>query len=108
MRTQRETADAALLELLRRHGCSDALRLLRLVAAPAVVARAERLAAVERARELLAAGVPRPAIARRLVAGGASRRSAYRAIEAALCHGPRDAGTPARHAGAFTTHHDAE
>ncbi len=101
-------ADLALLELLRRHGRADALRLLRLVAAPSVVARAERLAAVERARELLAAGVPRPTIAQRLVAAGASRRSAYRAIEAALCHGPRDAGTTARQAEAIETGRGAE
>jgi hypothetical protein len=98
-----DATDAALLDLVRRLGPDEALRLLRLTATPAAVARAERLAAAERVRGWLQAGESRAVIARRLMAAGASRATAYRTIDRGLSHGPRDGETNRRHAAAMST-----
>lgn len=95
--TDAET-DAALAALLREHGPRRALALLAPIAAPRVLRRAEHLARVAHARELLRARVPRQAIVARLAADGVSRSAAYRVICEALqlSHEPADCGTRPR------------
>ncbi len=79
-----DPADAALLMLIRSHGAPRALALLTPIAPARVLRRAEQLARIERAGEMLRERVPRAAIAARLATSGCSKATAYRAIDAAL------------------------
>lgn len=77
--------------------------LLSAQGATASLAYLDQLGRERRAADLLRLGATRPAVRDRLLAAGASRSSAYRAIHQALNQKDRHRGTPAADASSIPT-----
>lgn len=92
------TLAAVVADMLERAGEQATRQWLAAMGMRAALADMDRRDAVSLAVRLLREGQSRPMVRDRLTARGTSRRSAYRAIDAALCqlrppigtHGPHD------------------